>query len=201
MVVAWQSPFPPCSFPSTTPRRRSVSTGTRSASRSAWMSRPTASAGSPSARPGQDVGIVLFQPHGGRSQAEGDALAGARDTRVAAGRDLQLRRPRHDVREGPGVGRRGAAGAEHATLGSPRLRVPRPVGQPRPHRASLTVVAPRRLRLGSSVEARFRPGARSRATSRCSRPARSARPASSRAASPRRRGGLRGRLPRGRSRL
>jgi catechol 2,3-dioxygenase-like lactoylglutathione lyase family enzyme len=24
--------------------------------------------------PGQDVGIVLFQPHGGRSQAEGDAL-------------------------------------------------------------------------------------------------------------------------------
>ncbi len=25
--------------------------------------------------PGQDVDIVLFQPHGGRSQAEGDALA------------------------------------------------------------------------------------------------------------------------------
>ena len=24
--------------------------------------------------PGQDVGIVLFQPHGGRSQTEGDAL-------------------------------------------------------------------------------------------------------------------------------
>lgn len=24
--------------------------------------------------PGQDVGIVLFQPHGGRSRAEGDAL-------------------------------------------------------------------------------------------------------------------------------
>jgi predicted enzyme related to lactoylglutathione lyase len=24
--------------------------------------------------PGQDVGIVLFQPHGGRSQSEGDAL-------------------------------------------------------------------------------------------------------------------------------
>jgi predicted enzyme related to lactoylglutathione lyase len=24
--------------------------------------------------PGQDVGIVLFQPHGGRSQADGDAL-------------------------------------------------------------------------------------------------------------------------------
>ncbi len=24
--------------------------------------------------PGQDVDIVLFQPHGGRSQAEGDAL-------------------------------------------------------------------------------------------------------------------------------
>jgi len=24
--------------------------------------------------PGQDVGIVLFQPHGGRSKAEGDAL-------------------------------------------------------------------------------------------------------------------------------
>lgn len=34
--------------------------------------------------PGQDVDIVLFQPHGGRSQAEGDALLtlvtqGARD--------------------------------------------------------------------------------------------------------------------------
>jgi catechol 2,3-dioxygenase-like lactoylglutathione lyase family enzyme len=26
--------------------------------------------------PGQDLGIVLFQPHGGRSQAEGDALLG-----------------------------------------------------------------------------------------------------------------------------
>ena len=26
------------------------------------------------ATPGHDVGIVLFQPHGGRSQAEGDAL-------------------------------------------------------------------------------------------------------------------------------
>src|SRR5205807_1103724 len=26
------------------------------------------------AAPGQDVDIVLFQPHGGRSQAEGDAL-------------------------------------------------------------------------------------------------------------------------------
>ncbi|MGO9159398.1 MAG: VOC family protein, partial [Streptosporangiaceae bacterium] len=24
--------------------------------------------------PGQDVDVVLFQPHGGRSQAEGDAL-------------------------------------------------------------------------------------------------------------------------------
>jgi catechol 2,3-dioxygenase-like lactoylglutathione lyase family enzyme len=24
--------------------------------------------------PGQDLGVVLFQPHGGRSQAEGDAL-------------------------------------------------------------------------------------------------------------------------------
>jgi catechol 2,3-dioxygenase-like lactoylglutathione lyase family enzyme len=28
------------------------------------------------AAPGQDVDIVLFQPHGGRSQAEGDALLG-----------------------------------------------------------------------------------------------------------------------------
>ena len=26
--------------------------------------------------PGQEVGIVLFQPHGGRSEAEGDALLG-----------------------------------------------------------------------------------------------------------------------------
>jgi catechol 2,3-dioxygenase-like lactoylglutathione lyase family enzyme len=37
--------------------------------------------------PGQDVDIVLFQPHGGRSQAEGDA----RDAGVAAGCDLPRR--------------------------------------------------------------------------------------------------------------
>ena len=42
----------------------------------------------------------------------------ARDPGLAAGRDLPLRRPRHHVREGPGVGRRGAAGADVPALGS-----------------------------------------------------------------------------------
>ena len=69
--------------------------------------------------PGQDVDIVLFQPHGGRSQAEGDALLHARDARVAAGGDLPHRRPRHDVREGPRIGRRGAAGARRRSPGAP----------------------------------------------------------------------------------
>ncbi|CAA9578965.1 MAG: putative lyase, partial [uncultured Thermomicrobiales bacterium] len=55
----------------------------------------------------------------------------------AAGGDLPLRRPRHHVRKGPGVGCRGASGADVPALGRARLRVPRPLGQPRPHRAGL----------------------------------------------------------------
>src|SRR6266540_4895809 len=47
-VVAWQSPSPQCSSPSTTPTPRSAFTATRSASRSATTSHPATSAGSPS---------------------------------------------------------------------------------------------------------------------------------------------------------
>ena len=73
-VVAWQSPSPPCSSPSTTPTPRSASTATRSASRSATTSPSDGFRWVTVGAPGQDVDIVLFQPHGGRSQAEGDAL-------------------------------------------------------------------------------------------------------------------------------
>ena len=137
-VVAWQSPSPPCSSPSTIPTRRSASTATRSASRSATTSPSDGFRWVTVGAPGQDVDIVLFQPHGGRSQTEGDALLSLVTQGVAAGCDLPLRRPRHHLREGPGVGRRGAPGAGVAALGRARLRVPRPVGQPRPHRAGLT---------------------------------------------------------------
>ena len=142
-VVAWQSPSPPCSSPSTTPTPRSASTATRSASRSATTSRPTASAGSPSARPGQDVDIVLFQPHGGRSQAEGDALLSL----VTQG-SLQAAIFRSDDLDATFEKVR-ASGAEvlqepaSQPWGAPRLRVPRPLGQPRPHRAGLTSAARR----------------------------------------------------------
>ena len=69
-----QSPSPPCSSPSTTPTRRSASTATRSASRSATTSPSDGFRWVTVGAPGQDVDIVLSQPHGGRSQAEGDAL-------------------------------------------------------------------------------------------------------------------------------
>ena len=62
----------------------------------------------------------------------------ARDPGFAAGGDLPHRRPRRHLREGPGVGRRGPPGAGLAALGRTRLRLPRPVGQPRPHRPGLT---------------------------------------------------------------
>ena len=105
--------------------------------------------------PGQDVDIVLSQPHGGRSQAEGDALLSLVTAGVAAGCDLPLRRPRHHLREGSSVGRRGAPGAGVPALGRARLRVPRPLGQPRPHRAGLTVVAAAgRKRAPGGAEAR-----------------------------------------------
>ncbi len=67
-------PSPPCSSPSTTPTRRSASTATRSASRSATTSRHDGFRWVTVGAPGQDVDIVLFQPHGGLSQTEGDAL-------------------------------------------------------------------------------------------------------------------------------
>ena len=88
---------------------------------------------------GQDVDIVLSQPHGGRSQAEGDALL----TLVTQG-SLQAAIFRTDdldatFEEVRAVGRRGAPGAGVAAVGRARLRRPRPVGQPRPHRAGLSV--------------------------------------------------------------
>ena len=89
--------------------------------------------------PGQNVDIVLSQPHGGRSQAEGRRPPVTRDAGVTAGCDLSHRRPRRHVREGSGVGRGGAPGAGVPTMGSARLRIPRSLGQPRPHRAGLTI--------------------------------------------------------------
>ena len=117
-----QSPLPPCSSPSTTPRKRSVSTATPSGSRSATTSSPASSAGSPSALPGQDLDIVLSQPHGGRSQAEGDALLALVTQGSLQAAHLPHGRPRHHLREGARLGRRGAAGAHHAALGRDRLR-------------------------------------------------------------------------------
>ena len=93
--------------------------------------------------PGQDVDIVLFQPHGGRSQTEGDALL----TLVTQG-SLQAAIFRSDDLDATFEKVR-ASGAEVlqepvvAAVGRPRLRVPRPVGQPRPHRPGLTAMAGR----------------------------------------------------------
>ena len=85
--------------------------------------------------PGQDLDIVLFQPHGGRSQAEGDALLtlvtqGSLQAAIFRADDLdatfeKVRASGAEVLQEPVV----------AALGRPRLRLPRPVGQPRPHRA------------------------------------------------------------------
>ena len=91
--------------------------------------------------PGQDVDIVLFQPHGGRSQAEGDALL----TLVTQG-SLQAAIFRSDDLDTTfeKVRASGAEVLEEPTTqpwARARLRVPRPVGQSRPHRAGLTVAA------------------------------------------------------------
>ena len=137
-IEPWQSPFPQCSSPSTTPTPHSCSTATRSASRSATTSGPATSRWVTVGAPGQNVDIVLSQPHGGRSQAEGDALLSLVTQGSTAGGDLPRRRPRRNIREGAGGGRRGAPGADVATLGSARLCVSRPFGQPRPHRPGLT---------------------------------------------------------------
>jgi catechol 2,3-dioxygenase-like lactoylglutathione lyase family enzyme len=83
--------------------------------------------------PGQDVDIVLSQPHGGRSQAEGDALLslvtqGSLQAAIFRSDDLDATFEK--------VGRRGRGppGTDVPALGRARLRVPRPFGQPRPHR-------------------------------------------------------------------
>ena len=78
--------------------------------------------------PGQDLDIVLFQPHGGLSQTEGDALLSLVTKGSLPGCDLPHRRSRHHLREGARVGRRGAAGADVAAVGRARLRLPRPLG-------------------------------------------------------------------------
>ena len=99
--------------------------------------------------PGQDLDIVLFQPHGGRSQVEGDALLSLvtqGSLQAAIFRSDDLDTTFEKVR---------ASGAEvlqepaSQPWGARRLRVPRPLGQPRPHRAGLTVVRPPgRFRMG-----------------------------------------------------
>ena len=66
---------------------------------------------------GQDLDIVLFEPHAGRSQADGDALLSPRDQGVAPGRDLHGHRPRRHVREGPRLRGRGAPGADRPAVG------------------------------------------------------------------------------------
>ena len=90
--------------------------------------------------PGQDVDIVLSQPHGGRSQAEGDALL----TLVTQG-SLQAAIFRADDLDSTFEKVR-ASGAE--VLQEPtsqpwgaraNSRVPRPVGQPGPHRPGMSV--------------------------------------------------------------
>ena len=87
--------------------------------------------------PGQNVDIVLFQPHGGLSQAEGDALL----TLVTQG-SLQAAIFRSDDLDTTFEKAR-ASGAEvlqeptSQPWGAARLRVPRPVWQPRAHRPGL----------------------------------------------------------------
>ena len=93
--------------------------------------------------PGQDVDIVLFQPHGGLSQADGDALLSL----VTKG-SLQAALFRADDLDAT-FEKVQASGAEvlQEPVSQPwgaRLRVPRPLGQRRPHRAGLTLVRPGR---------------------------------------------------------
>ena len=91
--------------------------------------------------PGQDVDIVLFQPHGGLSQTEGDALLALvtkGSLQAAIFRTEDLDTTFEKVR---------ASGAEvlQEPVSQPwaraRLRVPRSVGQHGPHRAGLTRAA------------------------------------------------------------
>jgi len=86
--------------------------------------------------PGYDVDIVLSQPHGGRSQTEGDALLSlvtrSLQAAIFCSDDLDT-----TFEKGPSLGRRGPPRARVPALGCSRLRVPRPLGQPRPHRPGL----------------------------------------------------------------
>jgi len=91
--------------------------------------------------PGQDdISIVLSQPHGGRSQAEGDALLtlvtqGSLQAAIFSSDDLDAT---FEKVQASGAG---APGADVPALGRPRLRLPRPVRQPGPHRAGLIPVS------------------------------------------------------------
>ena len=89
--------------------------------------------------PDQDVDIVLFPPHGGRSETEGDALLslvtqGSLQAAIFRAEDLDLTFEK--VR---------ASGAEvlqepaSQPWGVHGLRLSRPVGKPRPNRTGLIV--------------------------------------------------------------
>ena len=87
--------------------------------------------------PGEEVEIVLFQPHGGRSQVEGDALLslvtkGSLQAAIFRSDDLDA------TFEKVRASGRGAARAGVAALGGARLRVPRPRRQSCPDRSGLT---------------------------------------------------------------
>ena len=92
---------------------------------------------------GQDVDIVLSQPHGGRSQAEGDALLslvtqGSLQAAIFRCDDLdttfeKVRASGAEVLQEPASQPWGARG----------LRLPRPLRQPRPHRPGLTPGCPK----------------------------------------------------------
>ena len=85
-----------------------------------------------------DISIVLSQPHGGRSQEDGDALA----TLLAKGAlpcsSYRSRRPLGDLRQAGGnAGRRGASGAGRPVLGCARRSGARSRRQHDPRRAGL----------------------------------------------------------------
>ena len=74
--------------------------------------------------PGQDLDVVLSQPHGGRSQEEADALLelvtkGSIQAAIFSSTDLD-----RTFEQSRGLGCRGAAGAEVPTLGRCAVRDP-----------------------------------------------------------------------------
>jgi catechol 2,3-dioxygenase-like lactoylglutathione lyase family enzyme len=85
-----------------------------------------------------EIQIVLSQPHAGRSQEDGDALAAL----LAKGAlpMIQVRSDDLDAtfdKIAAAPGSRGAAGARQPVLGSPRLRRARSRGQHGPRRAGV----------------------------------------------------------------